>query len=238
MTENAIWQRTIAGMQIKVWTALILQYTVFAIVLFGAAGTVSWAAGWAFIVLFAFSVTLMSIRLAKLDPALLEERMKIIPQQDQPLWDRIIMGVLYMLFLTSLIVPGLDAVRFGWSEMPFWFQVTGGIAMVASLWAAHFVMRQNSYLAPTVRIQHERGHKVISTGAYGVVRHPFYAVLIPFFPAAALLLGSWWSALMSGLIALLLAYRSVREEHYLRQELEGYADYMDKVRYRLIPYVW
>ena len=238
MAENSIEQKTIAGMPVKIWAVLIFEYIFFAVILFSTAGTLNWLAGWLFIGLFACSVTPMSIRMAKTDPALLEERTKFFPTENQPLWDRILIIALIILILCWLTVPGLDAVRFGWSAMPFWLQMAGGVIMVISLYAIYIVMGQNTYLAPTVRTQQDRGHRVISTGAYSIVRHPFYAVLILFFPAVGLLLGSWWSVFISGLIMLLIAYRLVREETYLKHELDGYADYMDKVRCRLIPYIW
>jgi protein-S-isoprenylcysteine O-methyltransferase Ste14 len=136
-----------------------------------------------------------------------------------------------------LLVGGLD-LRFTWSRVPLWLQGFAGITAAVSLWAVYRLMLQNSYLAPTVYVQRERGHAVVSSGAYGIVRHPFYGALIPFFFGGSLLLGSWLSAVVSALIALLLAFRCVREERHLSQELEGYTDYMQQVPSRLIPHVW
>ena len=225
-------------MKPAIWAVLLGEYIGIAVVLFWTAGTVDWPAGWTFLILFVLCVTPMSVGLARHDPALIEERLKILPQKQQPLWDRILMVLLIVLIGLWLALPGLDAVRNGWSVMPVWLQAIGGIGVVLTLWANFAVMRQNTFLAPTVRIQEERGHRVITTGAYGIVRHPFYATLGPFFLAAALLLGSWTAVLISIVIIVVFGWRAVREEMHLQDNLEGYADYMQKVRYRLVPGVW
>lgn len=229
---------TIAGVSPKVWSAFVVEMLVVAGVLFGTAGTLKWGAAWALLGLFAVAGFAITVSLSKADPALLEERLKVSRQPEQPGWDRTMMRLLFALMGVWLVVPGLDAVRFGWSHMAVPLQIAGALIMLASFWGSYRVMLQNTYLAPTVRLQAERGHKVISTGAYGAVRHPFYAVLLPFFPAMGLLLGSWWCVIASAPIIALLAVRAVREERHLARELDGYADYMDRVRFRLIPGVW
>ncbi len=222
----------------RIWAILLFEYFILGIVLFATAGTIGWTAGWIFLALFAFTVTPMSVSLARHDPELIEERLKVLPQEHQPLWDRVLLGLLILLISLWLAIPGFDAVRFGWSVMPLWLQIAGAFVQVASLWASFAVMRQNSFLAPTVQIQSERGHKVITTGAYGMVRHPFYAALCPLFLAGALLLGSWIAVALSLVIALVFAWRCIREEDHLRQNLDGYPAYMEKVPYRLVPKVW
>ncbi|MEX3010118.1 isoprenylcysteine carboxylmethyltransferase family protein [Hoeflea sp. TYP-13] len=238
MIDNAIWHKNPGGMKVRIWAVLVGEYIVMAVILFTTAGTVSWTAGWVFIGLFAVTVTPMSVSLANHDPQLIEERMKILPQENQPIWDRMLLALLIVLIGLWLVVPGFDAIRYGWSAMPFWLRLVGGVGMVITLWANFTVMRQNSYLAPTVQVQSERGHTVVTTGAYGLVRHPFYATLSLFFLAGALLLGSWISVMLAFTITLVFAWRCVREEAHLRQNLEGYAAYMEKVRYRLVPHVW
>ena len=159
-------------------------------------------------------------------------------QPGQPLWDKALLLGLLIYLLAWLVVPGLDAVRFGWSHMPLWLQVIGGASMLVAIYVQYLTLRENAFLEASVRVQKDRGQTVITTGPYAVVRHPFYATIIPFFPAIGLVLGSWWAVILSAPIAIILAYRSVREEQVLAAELEGYADYMTKVRYRLIPHIW
>ena len=101
-----------------------------------------------------------------------------------------------------------------------------------------WVMRENSFAAPVIRLQTERGHRVISTGPYAIVRHPMYSGTVLFFVGAPLLLGSWWGVAMSPLLAVLFAGRIVIEERALTAGLPGYADYTARVRYRLVPGLW
>jgi protein-S-isoprenylcysteine O-methyltransferase Ste14 len=231
-SEQTIWSAKIAGMPLKVWIALVIELALFAALLFVSAGTLNWPAAWVFLALFALSVIPASIDLAKNNPDLLDERMKSPIQPNQPLWDRVLVMTLFV-----FVVPGLD-LRWDWSRMPLWLQIVGSITLLVTLYLLFVTMRHNPYLASVVRVQKERGHKVISTGPYAIVRHPFYAAAIPFFPAIGLLLGSWWAVLLSLLVIAILAYRAVKEEQLLERELDGYANYMKKVRYRLIPYVW
>lgn len=234
--KDSVRSSKIAGMPLKAWTALVIEFVLLAALLFGSAGTVNWPTGWVFLTLLILSIIPIGIGLAKHDPDLLDERMKFI-HADQPLWDRVLLTALRILIFAWFAVPGFD-VRFGWSRVPLGLQIVGGIAMPMLLYFQYMVMRQNTFLAPTVKMQEERGHTVISTGAYAIVRHPFYATIVPFFPAVGLLLDSWWAVVLSLLVIVLLAYRAVKEERYLKHELNGYAEYMKNVRFRLVPYVW
>ena len=224
-------------MQKKVWIAFGLEILGFAVLLFGAAGTLRWPAAWAYLVLF-FSLTVgLMLWLARYNPALLAERMKPPIQQGQPLWDRVLLLVLIALFPAWLVVMGLD-VRFGWSAVPIWLQWAGAAGVVLSLWVMGLVFRENTFLAPVVRIQAERGHSVVSTGPYAVVRHPLYTAALVWLAASALMLGSWWGLAAGGLVWLVLAIRTVLEDRELHRSLPGYADYARRVRYRLVPLLW
>jgi protein-S-isoprenylcysteine O-methyltransferase Ste14 len=225
-------------MSAKLWIAIGLEAAVFAALLFGAAGTLYWPAGWAFLVIFFASALLMSLMLARHDPALLEERLKPIVQKDQPIWDRIIMSAMVVFFIVWLVLMGLDAVRFHWSRVPVWVQVLGGAGVVLSLWICSLAFRENTFAVPVVKIQEGRGQKVISTGPYAVVRHPLYSGALLLFPSTALLLGSWWGLAFSTVLAAGLALRTAMEDRELQRGLEGYRDYANRVRYRLVPLVW
>jgi len=132
----------------------------------------------------------------------------------------------------------LDAVRFGWSAAPAWVQVAGGLALLLSVWIIYRTMRANSFAAPVVKIQKERGQTVVSTGPYGYVRHPMYFGAIFFFAGTSLLLGSLWGLAWVPVFAALLCIRIPIEERALRAGLPGYDDYAARVRYRLIPLIW
>lgn len=225
-------------MQKKVWIALGIEALVFAALLFGAAGTLRWPEAWVFLVVFFGAALLLTMQLARRDPALLAERMKPPIQRGQPLWDRLLLMTVAILFVAWLPLMGLDAVRYRWSDVPGWLEVIGGAGVAAGMWICHLAFRENTYLAPVVRIQEERGHRVISTGPYAVVRHPMYAGAGILFSSTALMLGSWYGFAASLVMACLVAVRAVFEERELRRGLAGYAEYAARVRYRLIPGVW
>ena len=222
----------------KVWIALTIETFVFAILLFGSAGTLNWTAGWAFLVLFFCCAWLLVLRLARSDPALLEERMKMRPQPGQPLWDRILLRTILILWFAWLVLTALDGGRFHWSNVPIWLQWLGGAAVPFAFWIFDWTFKENTFSAPVVRIQKERGHKVISTGPYAIVRHPLYAGALLLMVGTALLLGSWYGVLGSIILGLCLVVRIIMEEKTLRRELDGYPEYTRRVRYRLIPFVW
>ncbi|TIT27590.1 MAG: isoprenylcysteine carboxylmethyltransferase family protein, partial [Mesorhizobium sp.] len=128
--------------------------------------------------------------------------------------------------------------RFGWSAVPLWVLVIGGVILLVGLWICYLTMLENSFAAPVVKIQDERGQHVITTGPYSYVRHPMYAGAILYFAGTALLLGSWWGLASVLFFVGLLAIRTFIEEQALRTGLRGYDDYAANVRYRLIPLVW
>jgi protein-S-isoprenylcysteine O-methyltransferase Ste14 len=234
----AIDPLSLINMPLKVWIALGIEFLVFALLLFLAAGTIMWTAGWAFLILFFGGAMAITLVLARLDPALLDERMKPPIQPGQPLWDRIFLCAVILLWLGWLILMGLDAVRFRWSVMPIWLQLIGLVGIALSFWICYRTFRENTFLAPVVRIQKERGHKVISTGPYSIVRHPLYSAVLIMLPSTGLMLGSWYGLASSFLINAAIVFRTWMEDDKLKQELDGYADYAVRVRYRLLPFVW
>lgn len=209
----------------------------FAALLFGGAGRVNWPAGWVLTILFFALSQVAMMRLARRDPALLIERLKFPIQRGQPRWDKIFMLALCLLWIFWLVVMGLDA-RFHWSAMPVWVQVAGAVGFVAGYAIIIRAFDENTFLAPVVKIQRQRGHHVISTGPYALVRHPMYSGMSLMVPSIALLLGSWIGFAVAFAIILAAAWRAVMEERVLRAGLEGYADYAARVRYRFVPLLW
>jgi protein-S-isoprenylcysteine O-methyltransferase Ste14 len=225
-------------MPTKVWIVMGIEFLIFALLLFVSAGTLAWPAGWAFMILFFGGGVAITFVLAREDPDLLEERMKSPIQRNQPLWDKILLCIVIVLWLGWLVLMGLDAGRFRWSVMPYWLQLAGGAAVVVTFWICYRTFRENTFLAAVVRIQKERGHKVVSTGPYAVVRHPLYSAVLIMLPSTALMLGSWYGLAASSLINGAIIFRTVMEDRTLTRELEGYADYAAHVRYRLVPFIW
>jgi protein-S-isoprenylcysteine O-methyltransferase Ste14 len=132
----------------------------------------------------------------------------------------------------------LDAGRFRWSSMPVALQVLGVLLLAFTGFVIGRVMTVNYYLSRYARIQDDRGQQVVTQGPYRYVRHPMYAVLPPFMAGMALVLGSWWALVPAGLIGALYIIRTALEDHMLQEELPGYREYAQKVRFRLFPGIW
>ena len=216
----------------------IVGLAIMAALLFLPAGTLAWIAGWIYLVEISITSLAMAFWMLRHNPALLAERMGPLIQRQQKTWDKILIVSLLVLWAAWFVIMGLDAVRYRWSDMPPWLQVLGALAIVVSMYIIFLTMRANTFAAPVVKIQAERGHHVVSDGPYAIVRHPMYGGALLLIVGTPLLLGSWWSLAATPAIVLLLAARAVLEERTLARELEGYRDYAGRVRYRLVPFVW
>ncbi|WP_428485514.1 methyltransferase family protein [Rhodopila sp.] len=208
------------------------------VILFLAAGDWRWPQGWMFLGEFATCSTAMTVWLARHDPALLRLRLSLPVQRDQKPWDRIFMSLAVVAVISWAVVIAFDARRFRWSHVPLWAQMAGGLLIGLSMVAVWQTFRFNSFAVPQVRVQAERGQRVVSEGPYRIVRHPMYAATIPYFAGMPLLLGSWWGLIAVPLFTVGLGVRAVGEERMLRDALAGYDDYTKRVRFRLIPGLW
>ena len=225
-------------MKAKDIVSTIVKYVLLAVFLFGIAGDITWIAGWVCFGILSGYAIIAGVILSKHDPGVIEERQTMIAE-DQKGWDKVFTVGVGILSMAWMVFIPLDAVRFGWSPpIPVWAQVVGAVLMAAGFYLVFLTMMENTYLSRTVRIQDERGHKVIDTGPYAIVRHPMYVGVIVIFPAFALLLGSGWGTLMGLILTLSFPVRIIFEEQTLREELVGYREYTERVRYRLIPRVW
>jgi protein-S-isoprenylcysteine O-methyltransferase Ste14 len=206
----------------KALLEVLAEFAVFAALLFVSAGTLLWPAGWAFMALFFGFALAIVVWLAREEPELLAERMSSPMQRGQPLWDKAFVAAVMVLFFVWLILMPLDAVRFGWSEVPAWLQIVGALALVLSFYIVFLTFRENAYLALVAKLQEERGQSVVSTGPYRYVRHPMYASMFLFLPSSALLLGSWWGLMRCAVLLGLLVWRIPLEERMLEDGLAGY----------------
>jgi len=208
-----------------------------AAILFGTAGSWDWPQAWVFLAESAISAVAIGAWLARHDPALLEARLSGF-HRDQKHWDRVFMAGAFAAFILWLVLMALDAKRFGWSAVPLAVQGLGGVLIAGCMVLVWLVFRSNSFAAPQVRVQAERGQQVVTEGPYRIVRHPMYAAALFYFLGVPLLLGSWWGLLPVPLFMAALGARAVGEEGMLRQALPGYSDYARRVRYRLVPGLW
>src|SRR5262249_17334639 len=158
--------------------------------LFLPAGTLAWPAGWLFLALFFSFYLAITLWLARHNPALLQERLHL-RTSDQQGWDKLLFPVLLLYSLAWLSFLSFDTVRAHWSPVPVWLQIVGLIILMSAFVLLFLTFRENTFLSPVVRIQDERGHRVVSTGPYHFVRHPMYAAIVVFVIGTSLLLGSW-----------------------------------------------
>lgn len=225
---------------IKLWISSIFRTTFFALILLWAAGSFFWWEAWVVIALWSTYGIGMTVYLLRHDPDLLLERLKFVPvHQDQKAWDKIIMLMFFVAGMSLYLVPGFDVVRFAWSEpLPLWLRVSAMLIHVPCFVLLAWVMRENTFLSQVVKIDEARGHQVITTGPYAVVRHPMYTIVIVLLFALPVALGSRYALILSVLLTVLLIVRTYLEDRTLHDELEGYVEYATKTRYRLIPGIW
>jgi protein-S-isoprenylcysteine O-methyltransferase Ste14 len=212
---------------------------IFPAILFFLAGDWRWTEGWVFSVIFLAMCYGTLIYLYFHDPALLKERFGSPIQETQKPWDKVLLLLFFVEFIVWWAIMPLDARRFGWSPaFPFWTKASGTLLLILAVYIVFEALKENTFAAPVVKMQKERGQKVISTGLYAIVRHPMYAGAVLLFIAAPLLLGSVWGLLLGLLLIVTIGVRSLGEEAMLKEELEGYRDYMQKVKWRMIPFVF
>lgn len=226
--------------ELILWVRSVVRTALFAVALMWSAGTLKWVEAWAIVGLWGVFGFTMTLYLVHRDPELLAERLKLVPmQKDQKTWDKLIMLTFFILGIGLYIVPGFDVVRYEWSEpLPVWVEVTAMLVHIPCFVFLGWVMHENTYLSQVVKIDEERGHSVITTGPYALVRHPMYTVVIILLFAFPLALGSRYSLLLTLLLTILLIVRTYFEDKTLHEELEGYSEYAKKTRYRLLPGVW
>ena len=206
-----------------------------AVCVFLPAGTLDYWEGWLFSAVFAACSVAMTLYLAVNDPQLLEQRMQIGPAAETERSQKIIIVAVLLVLAATPAVSATDH-RLGWSSAPAVVVVLGDLLIVLAHTGFCLVFRANTYGVATIQVA--QGQNVISTGPYAVIRHPMYAWNLPMLFGTALALGSWWGTLMVVPMIAALAARILNEERYLAINLAGYADYTDKVRYRLIPFIW
>jgi protein-S-isoprenylcysteine O-methyltransferase Ste14 len=213
----------------------VFGFGFFVALVFWTAGTWDYWRGWVFLAVFVASTTGFTLYLAIFDRPLLERRLKAGPWHEQERSQQVIVSLVFIAFFAFLILPILDY-RHHLSRVPAWVSVVGDAIIVLSFLAIFRVVRVNSWAASNVRV--EAGQQVIDTGPYAYVRHPMYASAIWLFVGMPLALGSWWTLALIVPFVPVLVWRLLDEERLLARELPGYAEYMRRVRYRLVPHLW
>jgi protein-S-isoprenylcysteine O-methyltransferase Ste14 len=202
------------------------------LLLFLPAGTLGYMNGWLFIGLLFGPMLILGIVLLIRSPELLEKRLGAKEQENT---QKGVVAASGLLFVAGFVIAGLDF-RFGWSKMPLWAVIVASVVLLISYALYAEVMRENAYLSRTVEVQ--EGQKVVDTGLYGIVRHPMYAVTVWLFFSIPVILGSWWACLCFLPYVAVIVIRIRNEEKLLTLELDGYAEYKKRVKYRILPFVW
>lgn len=219
----------------RAWLALVALAIVMGLLLFVPAGTLDYWEAWVYLGVFVGASALLTLDLMKRDPALLERRMTGGPAAEKRPTQRLIMLFASAGFIAILVVPALDH-RFGWSTMSTAFVVIGDALVAIGFYFILLVYRENTFTAATVDVAADQ--KVISTGPYALVRHPMYASALLYVLGTPLALRSRWGLVPVAAMLIVLIWRLLDEERLLAQELPGYSDYQQRVRFRLVPFLW
>ena len=224
-----------ASLKARAWLSLAIVDLIIGLLLFGSAGTLRYWLGWVYLILASGMSAIITVDLMRRDPALLERRLKGGPTAEpRPLQRLIVLGTT-VCFVALLIVPALDS-RYHWSSVPFAVVLLGNVLFVLGFGFIARVYRENTFGSATIGVV--EGQRVITTGPYSVVRHPMYASGLLYLLGTPLALGSYWGLIAFAPMVPLLALRLVDEERMLVRDLPGYDAYRQRVRHRLLPFVW
>ena len=222
----------------KAWFRFAAFTLLLPMVLFIAAGRLDWVMAWVYVGLAVLATFISRIIVIRTNPDLIVERAQSLEKEDVKGWDRMILFFILVGPLAMLIVAGLDE-RFGWSpQIPLALQLVALAIMMLGYVVGTWAMAVNRYFSAVVRIQKDRGQTVVSDGPYRFVRHPSYATGIVSCLVTPIMLGSLWALIAGGLTVILYIVRTALEDRTLHDELPGYAEYAQRVRYRLLPGIW
>ena len=211
---------------------MIGGFAVIGLLLFLPAGSLHYPQGWLFCGVLFIPVLIMGVVLFLKAPELLRKRLQ---EKEEQAEQKSVVALSGVMFLAGFILAGLDF-RYGWAQLPMWLVYAAAVAFLLGYAMFAEVMRENAYLSRTVEVQENQ--VVIDTGLYGVVRHPMYTATVIMFLAMPLVLGSGASFAVFMMYPFLLVKRIRNEEQVLEEGLVGYSEYMRKVKYRLIPFIW
>lgn len=229
MTESyPLKKRLISGVLLR----LILGIGSIIALLFLPAGTFHYWQAWVLLGILISAMLPLAFYLLKKDPNMLARRLKMNEQTKSQRWIILLFAVMLS---AEFLLPGFDR-RWGWSKVPVGIVIAADLLVAAAYYLYFLVMRENSFASRVIEV--EKGQKVISTGPYAIIRHPMYTAMMFMFLAIPIALGSFWALIPAVLCVPLYAARIIDEEKMLICDLPGYAEYKQKVKYRLIPGIW
>ena len=202
------------------------------LLIFLPAGTLYYTGGWLFLGLLFVPMLIAGFVMLFKSPEFLAKR---LDAKEKQATQKGVLAFSGLMFIAGFVVAGLDH-RFGWSHMPAWVTITASVLFLAAYALYAEVMRENAYLSRTIKV--EEGQKVVDTGLYGIVRHPMYMATVLLFLMMPIVLGSWYSLIVFAFYPAIIIVRLKDEEELLSRELPGYTEYKQKVKYRLLPFLW
>ncbi|OCA80712.1 methyltransferase family protein [Bacillus sp. FJAT-27986] len=217
---------------IQALTKFLLGVVLVGLLIFLPAGTLLFAYGWLFMGILFVPMFLAGIVMMFKNPELLKKRLNVKEKQDEQC---LVVKLSGLMFLAGFIVAGLGF-RFDWYTLPKSVVICAAVAFLVAYILYAEVLRENTYLSRTIEVQENQ--KVIDTGLYGIVRHPMYSVTLLLFLSMPIVLGSIYSFFIFLVYPFIIAKRIKNEEKLLEKELDGYREYKQKVKYRLIPFIW
>jgi protein-S-isoprenylcysteine O-methyltransferase Ste14 len=224
-----------SGLNWKAFGGLLNLLVCVGLLIFLPVWTLRYWQGWAFIGVFFGSALAITLYLMRNDPGLLERRVKAGAAAEKRTSQKIIQAFAAVAFIGTIALPAFDH-RFGWSFVPPYAVLVGDALVMLGFLIVFRVFKENSFTSGTIEVAAEQ--KVISTGPYAVVRHPMYAGALILLCGVPIALGSWWGLLILIPMTVVLIWRLVDEERFLADNLVGYSEYRNRVRYRLAPLIW
>jgi len=219
----------------QAFVGLLQLVLILAVLLFLPGWSLNYWQAWVFLLAFTVSVFLITFYFLRKDPSLIQSRLKAGPVAEQQKSQKVIQALASLFFILPFITSSLDH-RLGWSHVPTFIVLFGDMLVVVGLYVVFLVFRENTFTSATIEVKDEQ--KVISTGPYAVIRHPMYSGAFIMLLGIPLALGSCWAFIFVFLLFAAIVWRLLEEEKFLSKNLPGYTGYRQKVRYRLIPYIW
>jgi protein-S-isoprenylcysteine O-methyltransferase Ste14 len=219
----------------QAFLGIVQLLVMLAIFLFLPGWSLDYWQAWVFLAVFSISVFLITLYFLKKDPGLIESRLKAGPAAEQQKSQKIIQALAGIFFILPFITASVDH-RLGWSRVPVLIVLLGDVLVALGLYIVFLVFRENTFTSATIEVKDAQ--KVISTGPYALIRHPMYSGAFIMLLGVPLALGSWWALIFVFLLFTAIVWRLLEEEKFLAKNLAGYTNYRQKVRYRLIPFVW
>ena len=213
-------------------TKFFCGFLLVGLLIFLPAGTLAYAQGWLLMGLLFGPMFIAGLVMLAKSPDFLAKRLDVKEKRSA---QQGVVKLSGLMFIAGFVVAGLDY-RFGWSRMPQWVTMVAAVLFLLAYALYAEVMRENSYLSRTIKV--EEGQTVVSTGLYGIVRHPMYMATLLLFLVMPLVLGSWWALIPFAFYPVIIISRLKDEEELLTRELAGYEEYKEKVKYRIIPFIW